>query len=105
DRDAQEPSPGCGGAGAEGAGQDDHPARGVHLPVDRHRDPRPGGHRHHEWPPYVSPEAGAYEHLEALLKEAAPPRADVEAVLTLGHAEALELEAERVRIKRRLERV
>ena len=43
-------------------------------------------------------------HLDALLSESAPTRADVEAALTHGHAEALELEAERERIQRRLAR-
>jgi hypothetical protein len=52
----------------------------------------------------VSADAGVEAHLDALLSESAPARADVEAALTHGHAEALELEAERLRIRRRLDR-
>jgi hypothetical protein len=52
----------------------------------------------------VSGDAGAAPYLDGLLRATAPTRADVEAALTLGHAEALELEAERLRIQRRLDR-
>jgi hypothetical protein len=51
----------------------------------------------------VSEDADA--QLDALLSNADPTSAEIETTLTLGHARALELEAERVRIQRRLERV
>src|SRR5207247_1233837 len=68
-----------------------------------HRDSGSRDHRHRERLAYVSEDA-VEAHLDALLSASAPTRAEVEAALTQGHAAALELEADRVRIHRRLDR-
>lgn len=44
------------------------------------------------------------EHLDALLVAGEATREEIEAALTHGHAAALELEADRIRLTRRLDR-